>query len=367
MSAGNKLLYIDREPALRRSSYVGMFDLPKGLLMLLIITFHSMNDYGWFIQWVFGRPVPLRALLGLLAIVHYGQIPALFMICGFGERKERLTHGLRRHISPLIKPYICVMIAVMICVPLRQMIIGEGVAEGLLEQGLAFLLGLHLWIDGTGNIGPLWFVMTYITASLLLNLLLRLRREWLRWLLIIAGSALGIIFKRTLIPFCVQQGLICAGMMYAGMRLRQRKTLTRRPRIWLCLLIWLMCIVAMTFNGYVEFSLALFRYGLFDLAMAYAAGYALLRLLLQLNALQGRLPDAIRWIGRHMFWVCCVHTAVCLAVPWEHFVALFEPNRIPGFMIEFLIQLTAALAGCWLVDHFARKHHQRMGERKDSV
>lgn len=120
----------------------------------------------------------------------------------------------------------------------------------------------------------------------------------------------------------------------------------------------------MTFNGYAEFSLALFRHGLFDLALSYAAGYALLRLLLQLNMLQGQLPDALRWVGRHMFWVCCVHTAVCLAVPWEHFVALFEHNRIPGFMIEFLIQLTAALAGCWLIDRFTRKHHQQMSEKE---
>ena len=364
MSISDKLLHIDQAPALRRSSYVGMFDLPKGLLMLTIIAFHSVNDYSWFTLWALSRPLPLRLLLSPLTLVHYGLIPALFMICGFGERKERLTHGLWRHISPLIKPYICVMIVVMICVPLRQMVIGESVSEGLREQGLAFLLGLHLWIDGTGNIGPLWFAMTYVTASLLLNLLLRVRQEWLRWLLIIAGSAMGIIFNRMLIPFCVQQGLICAGIMYAGMRLRLRKALTRRPRIWLCLLVWLMCIVAMAFNGYAEFSLALFRLGLFDLAMSYAAGYALLRLLLQLNVLQGRLPDALRWVGRHMFWVCCVHTAVCLAVPWEHFVALFEHNRIPGFMIEFLIQLIVALAGCWLIDRFARKHHQQMSEKE---
>ena len=257
------------------------------------------------------------------------------------------------------------MIAVILCVPLRQMIAGEGVVEGLREQGLAFLLGLHLWVDGTGNIGALWFVVTYIMAGFLLNLLLRVRREWLRWLLIIAGSVLGILLYRTPIPFCFQQGLICSGMMYAGMQLRLHKTLSKRPRIWLCLLIWFLCIVAMTLGGYAEFSLALFRYGLYDLAISYAAGYALLRLLLQLNALHGWLPDAIRWIGRHMFWICCVHTAVCLAVPWESFVALFEPNRIPGFLIEFLIQLTVALAGCWLLDHFARKHYQRVSERKN--
>lgn len=365
MSTANKLLYISREPALRRSSYVGMFDLPKGILMLLIITFHSLNDYSVFVQWAFGRPLPLRALLGLLSIVHYGQIPALFMICGFGERKEKLTRNLNRHISPLIKPYLCVMMMVMICVPLREILAGEGVAQGLLEQGSAFLLGLHLWIDGTGNIGPLWFVVTYVMAAFLLNLLFRVRQEWLRWLLIIAGSALGILAYKTPLPFCLQQGLFCAGMMYAGVRLRQRKTLSGPPRIWLCLLIWLLCMVAITLGGYAEFSLALFRHGLLDLAVSYAAGYALLRLLLQLNALQGRLADGIRWIGRHMFWICCVHTVVCLAVPWEHFIALFEPNRIPGFLIEFVIQMTAALGGCWLLDHYARKRHPQMNERKD--
>lgn len=367
MRTGNKPLYIDRDPALRRSSYAGMFDLPKGLLMLLIITFHSLNDYSVFVQWVFGRPAPLRALLGLLSIVHYGQIPALFMICGFGERKEKLLRGLRRHISPLRRPYFCVMIMVMLCVPLRQLLAGEDVARGLLEQGSAFLLGLHLWIDGTGNIGPLWFVVTYVTAAFLLNLLFRVRREWLRWLLIIAGSALGILACRAPLPFCLQQGLFCAGMMYAGVRMRQRKTLSGPPRNWLYLLIWLLCMAAMTLGGYAEFSLALFRHGLWDLAMAYAAGYALLRLLMQLNALQGRLADAVRWIGRRMFWVCCVHTVVCLAVPWERFIALFEPDRIPGFLIEFLIQMTAALGGCWLLDRFAQKRHQRLNKEENHI
>ncbi|MBQ2952382.1 MAG: hypothetical protein IJE07_02385 [Clostridia bacterium] len=364
MSRANDLLRIDRDPALRRSSYVGMFDLPKGLLMLAIIAFHSVNDYSMFTSWAYRQPLPLRTLLSLLSLLHYGLTPALFMTCGFGERREKLVNNVRRHISPLIIPYICVTIAVMILVPLRQLLSGESVMQGLKEQGLAFLLGLHLRLDGVGNIGPLWFPTAYAAAGLMLNLLLRVKKEWLRWLLLVAGAALAIVTSRLPIPFCIQQALVCTGLLYAGYLLRQHKVLTRPLPVWLCGLIWLVCIIAMTFRGYVEFSLAYFRRGLPDLVVAYAAGYALLRLLMQLNALQGRLPDAIRWIGRHMFWLCCIHTVVRLGLPWDAFIALFGANPIPGYLIELVLQLALALSGCWLLDHLVFIHHYKANERK---
>lgn len=367
MNTADKLLRIDRDPALRRSSYVGMFDLPKGLLMLTIIAFHSINDYNWFTLWALSRPLPLRLLLSPLTLVHYGLIPALFMICGFGERREKLTNNVRRHIFPLMKPYFCVMIMVMALVPLRQLIAGADVAQGLREQGLAFLLGLHLRLKGVGHIGPMWFPIAYAIAGLLLNLLLRVKWGWLRWLLLTLGAMLAILTNKLPIPFCIQQAMVCTGLMYVGFLLRQRKALTRPLPVWLCILFWLLCIASMTIRGRVEFSLAVFSNGLLDLAVAYGAGYALLRLLMQLNALQGRLPDAIRWIGRHMFWLCCIHSTVRLALPWDAFIALFEPDRIPGFLIEFVLQLVMALAGCWLLDRYVRNRHLQINERMSAL
>lgn len=367
MSTACELLRIERDPALRRSSYVGMFDLPKGLLMLTIIAFHSVNDYSWFTYWASCQPQPLKTLLGLLSLVHYGLIPALFMICGFGERKEKLENNVRRHILPLIKPYFYVMITVMVLVPLRQLLSGAEVAQGLREQGLAFLLALHLRVKGVGNIGPMWFPIAYASAGLMLNLLLRVRREWLRWLLLTAGAVLAALINKLPVPLCIPQALVCTGLMYVGFLLRQRRTLTRPLPVWLCGLIWLLCIAAMAFDGSVEFSLAVFSNGLPDLAVAYAAGYALLRLLMHLNALQGRLPDAIRWIGRHMFWLCCIHSAVRLALPWDAFIALFGSHKIPGFLVEFALQLAMALAGCWLLDRHVRNRRSQMKERKSAL
>jgi hypothetical protein len=75
----------------------------------------------------------------------------------------------------------------------------------------------------------------------------------------------------------------------------------------------------------------------------------------RLNVLQGVIADGLRWVGRHMMWICCVHTVSYLVVPWEKVAAYFGAYPLLGLLIEILFSFAFAIAGCVLLEAGIKK------------
>ena len=94
-----KLLWLDREPALYNSNYIGMFDLTKGIFMIEIILLHCINDYFTVMIYDDSINIVLQLLLSPLTILRYGSVPMLFMICGYGIRRQSMKKSVKNQIK----------------------------------------------------------------------------------------------------------------------------------------------------------------------------------------------------------------------------------------------------------------------------
>jgi len=360
MRTGNQWLRIERDPELWGRNYIGMFDLAKGLFMMGAILQHCANHYVFVLGYTgSGAPLLLRLLLSPLTLLRYGEVPMLFMICGYGIRRQPIKKNVASLLKQLIFPYVSVMIFVTLAVLLQWTIEGGNLTGELHRQVLPFLLGFHPGghrLDGTmGQIGPVWFFFTYVFAAIWLNLVLQEKRGWVQLLLLGSSTAAGLFFVGLKFPFCLQQIGICSGFMYVGMKLKQGKIPQQKIPLAAGLLVLVACSGGTALGGLAEIGNNIYGFGGLDLLLAYLAGVLCVCLHLRLNVLQGRIADGLRWIGRHMMWFCCAHTITYLTVPWKRAAAFWADRPLVGMAVESAFSLAFAIGLCLLADWAGRK------------
>lgn len=359
MEEKQKLLWVDHDPTLYNSNYIGMFDLTKGIFMIAIMLSHCINDYLNLLLYDGGDSIVVQLLLSPLTILRYGSVPMLFMICGYGIRKQSVKKSIKNNLKLFIVPYLCVIMAVTVCVVLKWCIAGGSLRFRLISQVLPFFLGFHpgthLLKGAMTQIGPVWFFFTYTFASIYLNLVLHEKQVWIQVLILAAGTAAALIFTGSPLPFCLQQIAICAGFMYVGMQLKRGKVLQQKLPILSLILVYVLCAFSTRVGGMAEIGNNIYAFGGADLITAYLAGIVLLWLLQRLNVLQGVLVDGLRWVGRHMMWFCCVHTVSYLMGPWDALAAYFESSPAVGLLLEIVISFVYAFVACFLLEAMVKK------------
>lgn len=359
MEQKQKLLWVDHDPTLYNSNYIGMFDLTKGMIMIGIILLHCINDYFNVLQYDGSGNLAVQLLLSLLTISRYGSVPMLFMICGYGIRRQSVKKSVKSNIKLFLIPYFCVIVAMLLCVVLKWCIAGGSLRWGLIHNVLPFFLGLHpgthLLKGSFSQIGPVWFFFTYIFASIYLNWVLQEKQTWMQILILAVGTAAALMLIGSPLPFCLQQIAICAGFMYVGMQLKRGKIIQQKFPVYALLLVYLLCTFSTTLGGWAEIGNNIYLLGGADLITAYLAGIVLLWLHQKLDVLQGVLADGLRWVGRHMMWLCCIHTVSYLMGPWDTLAAYFEDSPLVGLLLEIVISFGYAFAACFLLEAVVKK------------
>lgn len=354
MEEKRKLLWLDREPALYNSNYIGMFDLTKGIFMIEIILLHCINDYFTVMIYDDSINIVLQLLLSPLTILRYGSVPMLFMICGYGIRKQSMKKSVKNQIKLFVIPYFCVIVGITICELIKWCIVGGSLRIRMLLRVFPFFLGFHpgshLLQGSFSQIGPVWFFFTYTFASIYLNWVLQEKQAWIQILALATGTATALLLVGSTLPFCLQQIAICAGFMYVGMQLKRGKVLQQKLPLFALLLVYLLCAFSTAVGGWAEISNNVYSFGGADLITAYLAGIVQLWIHQRLNVLQGVLADGLRWIGRHMMWFCCIHTVSYLAVPWDRLATYFTDSPMIGLLLEIVISLLYAFVVCFLLE-----------------
>lgn len=359
MEEKRKLLWIDKDPTLYSSNYIGMFDLTKGIFMIEIILLHCINDYFSLNYYTGGNNLLLNLLLSPLTILRYGSVPMLFMICGYGVRRQSIGKNIKNNFKLFIFPYLCVILAVTVCVLVTWYLAGGSLASRLAKQVVPFFFGLHPGAHrlsgGVEQIGPVWFFLTYILSSIYLNLVLQERRSWVQILILGASIALALTFLEIPLPFCLPQTAICAGFMYVGMQLKSAKAPQQKLPVVPLILIYILCSLLTHFGGVAEIGNNIYVFSGLDLLTACLAGVILLCLHQKLNVLQGILADGLRWLGRHMMWLCCIHTVSYLMFPWDLLRACFADHQPVGLLLEILVSLVYAIGTCMLLETIVKR------------
>jgi len=358
MEEKRRLFWIEKDPTLYQCNYMGLFDLPKGIIMVGIILLHCVNNYCAPTVFVRSHGVGMQLLFSPFLFLDYGAVPMLFMICGYGIRKQGVKNSIRNAGKVFLFPYFCVIVAVSIVTLAKQLLVGGNLLERFRYQVLPLLLGWHpgqrFWGNMLDQIGPIWFFLTFTLGSIYLNLVLQQKEVWLQVMFISAGVVVALITTELPLPYCIQQTLICSALMYVGMQLKKSKIPQKRLPLWLVVMTYLVCLYGSARGGCVEFADNAFNLGGADLLLAGMSGVVLLCLLLRLNVCQGVIADALRWIGQRMMWFCCVHTVSFLVGPWKRMALYFKEYPVVGILLECTISFLYAVIVCLLLDAMIR-------------
>ncbi len=359
MREKRRWLWIDKDSSWYNCNYIGMFDFTKGLIMLGIISIHCVSEFVDYRLYALRLSDGMRLLISPLGVLQYGAVPMLFMICGYGMRKQPVKVCIKNNLSIFLPSYGITIFGVTAGVLLKWILNGGSLSGRLRQQVLPFFLGWHpgdrFFGDRLDQIGPVWFVLTYVLGSIYLNLVLHEKERWRQAIIIAVGTIAAMLTTEIPLPFCAQQVLICSGFMYMGMLLKQGKVLQKPLPIYIVLMGYLLCILGSECGGLVEFASNAFNLRGNDLGIAYVAGVVVLCICQRLNVIQGILADGVRWIGRHMLWFCCVHTITYVVVPWDHVVRCFGGHAVLGILVTTLASFLIALLGCAVVESMAKK------------
>lgn len=340
---------------------MGMFDLLKGLFIILTIFSHSSADF--LHPWDVGDKGPWELLYSYVPykLATYTMIPMFCIICGFWVRKKSMGECIKGQFRFLWKPYLLTALAISAGIVVKKLVIHGNIWEGLRYQALPYLLGAcpggNYFGIGMDSVGPIWFIVMYVFSGILLNAVLQEERVWGQVLSVAAMAAVGITLKEYRIPFCFQQSLICTLYMYIGYMMKKVKFLEKEiPAYW-----WVIGVAFLLFLapfGDVDVSQNVWKNGLADVLGGVFGGVMLLVLVLPLNRLRGPISMGIRWLGRQVMPLCCIHTVFYTLLPRQMVAEYFGDRAALGILLVFLFFSVTAVGGCWLI---------LLGKRRKSI
>lgn len=343
----------------RRSvNSIGMFDAAKGLFVLMMILGHSTEYVNQYWDPNMERTALMMAGYWLSRVCGYGAISMFFIMCGYGFRMRSMAKAAEGQVKYLWKPYVIMALSVAVLAAAKKLVTHGDVLEGLTFQALPYLLGICPAGDYFGltmdSVGPVWFVVTFVFAGILLNAVLQEERTWAQWMLAGMLASVGVCLKDYRLPFCFQQSLVCTLFMYVGWTMKKRKFLEMEiPKYFIALTLAFLCFAA--YFGEVEVSQNRWNNGLVDVFAAIPGGVLLTKLSLELNCFRGKFMQFIRWLGRQALMFCCIHSVFYSIIPWEKVVDYFGGNAKPQAALALAVYALTGIGGCWLVEKIQRR------------
>lgn len=303
-----------------KRDYLGMFDVLKGFLMLVIVFVHH-------ISFVNG---------GLLLFSPEGLLPRLtawstltiglfFVIAGYQLRPGvRWKDYVKKQLVQLIVPYLAAVVLAAL---------GRGLMW-YLRTGQAEIRAVSTILAGgcygaiqnvevfgvwAYSVQALWFLPTFFFSSLIFQLLWRIPREEIRKAAVWGLTAAAVYFPdayQIQLPFFLIQSCAVLGLMETGRILRERKLLYRKLPAQIpaaaCFL-YLFCHLFSASNV----ASNVYRFGILDYAAAVLMAVVVLRGYVKLGIGEWRGTEALAYIGTYSMLFLLVHGEGLLLIPWE--------------------------------------------------
>lgn len=351
--------------AVKNSGYlkntIGMFDLFKGVGMLLVLFGHTVSLYSINLPAVSGQ---ISLLINLfLQVIRAGLMPAFFLVSGYGFRSRPLRKCVKQQITMILKPYGYVAAGTsLLHLVLHYGFFGywPGAVKETLKMAAGFLLALPKGRKIFGVeifwCGAVWYLAALFVGWIVLNGLMRvLPEQYVPTGMVLAVLLGWLIGRNRITPFCISQGLIAAGGIYAGYRIKKKKIL-QKPFYWYEMLFAVLISLILTFTtvytGHSDnMADGIWGMGPLSIVFDFFLGYVLLRFFLWLNRFENPLFHALQRIGRYSLWIFCIHTVEMLAIPWYLFAEHWKGQPEIGLLLHFLLRVLLIFAGCVLIQN----------------
>lgn len=185
----------------KRETYI---DVAKGILMSLVVLVHVVEYLSE------------RGQEWLVDYIGSFHMAAFFMVGGFFIKREDWNVFFRKKWRALICPFVCVYLFSFIvgyCVNLYF--------PGISKNEVSIL---NVYYSCSFTNGPIWFLCALFFSLFLMQLVVRVPKEWLRIIIVVTISAIGYYWNRYTdyrLPFFWGTGMTALVFVYLGSYVRK--------------------------------------------------------------------------------------------------------------------------------------------------
>lgn len=350
---------------------IRMFDLSKGIAMILIIAIQTLVGYEFFTNspgmwfWMF---------------IAFPGTAALFLIMGYWYVPKPMKQLLSEIWHSALKIYIYTGICVILFHVIFVWTGYEGftyLGQRMLGSIIGFLLGCqtdnligNVWIV---EIGAMWYIFVYILGILILNLLLKVI-PWKPVQMVVvfgigfAGAFFG--YKETL-PFCITLVAAAIQTLYYGNFLRNNGFMNRSWKIldWFILIIGNVATCALYYVMYLNNPYG--WEGMFQRAamiFAVPAGIILLRICQFFQRWENVVTEVICTIGSKSVILMAILTVETLCFDWHKLQNLpyMQANPVFSCILILILRAIAYTGIVWMLPRLNIKFRDFIEKRKEN-
>ncbi len=347
-----------------RRDYLGMFNVLKGILMLVIVWIHQESfARGVLFSGSIQFPLVFRWAAGIMAV--------FFFIAGYQYRPARnIKVYIKNQLASQLIPYgIAVAVSAMFLLiwhilkpdlihlwDIRMLVLGGlyGSEHNMEVMGV--------WV---GGVMALWFLPTYCLSGILYQCIQRISGQKCRMLAVWGLTLLGVSapdnMKITL-PFFAVQICTSQGFWEIGRILKEKKILHRKlplPFVLGSLVLVIWCHIFSASN----MASNIWKFWLVDYFAAAAFSVVVLRGYVRSNLGTARGTELLEYIGMYSMIFYCVHSVELLVIPWDRRLVQMIPflggQQIWGKVIQtlliYILRVALLLAVTALINSLRKK------------
>lgn len=353
----------------RIKNTLGMFDLLKGCMMILMILAHTyglfdiMNGYESYGEFIAAQNPIVLVLLLLFMLVGEASMPILFIASGYGFRKTTFKKCVEKQAKMLLYPYaVTGCVAVVVHFVYYYLRYRSGLRTAVV-QTIRLLAGFMLGLPNEATIlgqkigicGPVWFLLALFIGNVIFNELLQ-RFEGKALLLVsvlisCVGWALSLL---NISPWAISQSLVAVLYICFGHMIKKNKIYTSNEKPVLRIVTMVLILAAhliMRCFGEYNMAVSIYTFGPISIIICGLSACLTTYLFLFLNRFKGGISEFIRKIGRLSLYVLCVHTVEIMGMgvyAQYDFVNNFAGNHYVASWTVFGVRTVLVIGGTFL-------------------
>lgn len=337
----------------RTASSLGMFDLLKGVGMLLIIFAHTSELYP------VGDVSAITPVTFFLFAYRESLMAAFYIASGYGFRKRSIGKCISQQFKTLFKPYAYTGLATTIAhFVIHYQTFGNwnnAVYETYKVLG-GFVLGLPHTATYFGqeffSCGPMWYLLALMIGWILLDIILNIFPEsYIKWAVLgtmLLGWGISLVWEA---PFCIAQGMVTVPYLYIGFLAKKKRLFEKkfRPLAILGLLAAALGVaLGVLLTGKTDcVSLGEWTMGPVSILLDGIVGLGFIVLFMKVQRLlDNPVTHLIEAVGRRSLYIFCIHTVELTAVPWYLMVQKYVAAPTKGLWLQYAVSLGSIFLLC---------------------
>ena len=337
----------------RTASSLGMFDLLKGVGMLLIVFAHTSELYP------VGDISTITPVTFFLFAYRESLMAAFYIASGYGFRKRSIGKCISQQFKTLFKPYAYTGLATTIAhFVIHYKTFGNwnnAVYETYKVLG-GFVLGLPHTATYFGqeffSCGPMWYLLALMIGWILLDIILNIFPEsYIKWAVLgtmLLGWGISLVWEA---PFCIAQGMVTVPYLYIGFLAKKKRLFEKkfRPLAILGLLAAALGVaLGVLLTGKTDcVSLGEWTMGPVSILLDGIVGLGFIVLFMKVQRLlDNPVTHLIEAVGRRSLYIFCIHTVELTAVPWYLMVQKYAADPTKGLWLQYAVSLGSIFLLC---------------------